>query len=414
MNWGTSLCWWANINYPPEVKTQLMDLLFGCRGLGLKVARYNLGGGYDSTKKQNMRAGAAVPCILKNGVYDINLDKYQLEVLDEAVKRGVNQVELFCNSPPWWMTKSGFTNGSDKSFECNLRPECIDEFVDYLVKCYHIFKERYPVVSLSPFNEPSNPFWTTNVNQEGCFYNYKTRKTILKKIKEKSPDIIVAACDEFSSGFALAWYIGSPKKLIDRINVHSYRLAWKNITFYFDDFSIWRFMLRKMNRKPVWMSEFGYGYGDAFKDNLKLARHIFRDLKTIRPRAWVYWQAVENLGWSDWGLIQVDFNDPKEIKISKQYYILKHFSKTLCDDDKYNVISQNMIEITNEDAKQIKYILLNDSNSEINAKMRLDTMNVIECRISNTDKLFVDYSDIQGNQVKIPANSLMSIIAYKS
>lgn len=407
MHWGTSLCWWANIDYPQNVRDRLMDMLFGDNGLAFKTVRYNLGGGHDQSKRQNMRKGALAPCILQNGEYDLANDSYQIAILDEAVKRGVCQVELFCNSPPWWMTKSGFTNGSQKSFDCNLKPECVDEFVEYLCNCYKLFSQKYPVVSIAPFNEPSNPYWTTSVDQEGCYFDYNTRRVILQKLRDKDPNIQISSGDEFSSGFALAWYIFSPKRLIDRVNVHGYRLSWKSITFYFDDFSIWRFLLRKMTSKPIWMSEYGYGYKDTVRDNLKLARKIFRDLKTLKPTAWIYWQAVENLGWSNWGLVQVDFSNPQAIEVSKQYHIIKHFTKTLGVDDKYKVVSRAILEITTSEEK--KYILLNDTKKQSTVYLRLDPKNIVECKISNSDAMYIDYNGITNRKVIIPPNTIISI-----
>jgi hypothetical protein len=38
-------------------------------------------------------------------------------------------------------------------------------------------------------------------------------------------------------------------------------------------------------RLPLWVSEFGTGRGA-----LQLARHIVKDLSTLLPSAWVYWQ----------------------------------------------------------------------------------------------------------------------------
>jgi hypothetical protein len=49
---------------------------------------------------------------------------------------------------------------------------------------------------------------------------------------------------------------------------------------------------------PLWVSEFGTGRGAA-----TLAEHIVRDLATLLPCAWVYWQAVEDEG-SGWGLVE--------------------------------------------------------------------------------------------------------------
>ena len=184
--WGISLCWWANIKYPDSVKENLIELLFGKSGLQLNVARYNLGGGSDPNIKQNFRLGANMPCIMnKNEDFDLENDHLQLDILDKAVKAGVDKVELFCNSPPYFMTKSGFTNGSNNSFDCNLKKDYVNKFVEFLNTSYNSFVKKYPIVSIDPFNEPSNPFWTTDVNQEGCFYDYKTRKEILTKLKQK-------------------------------------------------------------------------------------------------------------------------------------------------------------------------------------------------------------------------------------
>ncbi len=44
---GTSLVWFANAtgDHPPEIREKLARLLFGDDGLGLNIARYNIGGG---------------------------------------------------------------------------------------------------------------------------------------------------------------------------------------------------------------------------------------------------------------------------------------------------------------------------------------------------------------------------------
>jgi hypothetical protein len=47
----------------------------------------------------------------------------------------------------------------------------------------------------------------------------------------------------------------------------------------------------------LWVSEFGTGGSAA-----DLGLHVLRDLVTLRPSAWVYWQAVEDEG-SPWGLM---------------------------------------------------------------------------------------------------------------
>ena len=44
--WGTSLCWWANrLGYNEKLTEQAAKAFFSEEGLGLDIARYNLGGG---------------------------------------------------------------------------------------------------------------------------------------------------------------------------------------------------------------------------------------------------------------------------------------------------------------------------------------------------------------------------------
>lgn len=409
--WGTSLCWWSNIKYPDDIKEQLIELLFGESGLKLDIVRYNLGGGSNPDKnvKQNFRPGGDMPCIKnKSGEYNLNNDKLQIDILNAAIKNGVNNVELFCNSPPWWMTKSGVTNGSNRIFDCNLKKEYIDSYVDYLSESYFLLKEKYPVTSIDPFNEPSNPFWGPNINQEGCFFDYITRWKIIKRLKKKNKDMFISGVDEFSIGFALFWYIFSPRSSIDRINIHGYRLTYKELTFYFDDFNIWKRLLRWLTNKPIWISEYGMGYNDTIKDSLPLARKIFEDLKLLKPEGWIYWQAVENIG-SNWGLIQLDFNNPTSIHIQKQYYIFKHFTRNIKKGDKYEFINNNIVRIIENNSKIVKYIILNDTNVDIiyNIKEK-----IIEYNISNKNNDYntVHSENLLDNNILMENCSIISII----
>lgn len=410
--WGISLCWWANIEYPESIKKLLIELLFGKSGLGLNVARYNLGGGSNPDQKQNFRLGADMPCIMDtSGDFNLENDRLQLDILNRAVEAGVDKVEIFCNSPPYFMTKSGFTNGSNRSWDCNLKPDYIDKFVDFLDKSYEILIKRFPIASINPFNEPSNPFWTTSINQEGCFYDYKTRRQIIKRLKDKNPKIVISNGDESSSFFGLLWYIFSPKNLIDRINVHGYNyVEWRGIHFNFFDYTIWRRILRYFYNGDLWMSEYGFGYDDTISDSLRLARNIFRDLDTLRPDVWVYWQ-VEHIT-SSWGLLKIDFENPNRIEIQKQYWVFKHFAKTLRPGDKYRLISKNVLRIDN--GTQIKYIILNDSIKKINSvDLGLDFQSYYtleSCHLSKDGDVYVE---IQSLPKLILPNSILSVVYNK-
>ena len=387
--WGTSLCWWANIIYPEHIKEQITELLFGSTGLELDIVRYNLGGGSNHEIKQNFRLGAEMPCIKnKDGTFDLLNDKLQLSMLDASIAKGVKEVEIFSNSPPWWMTKSGVTNG--KYLDCNLKDDNIEDFTSFLSDSYNLLRSKYPIVSIDPFNEPSNPFWSPNVNQEGSFFGYYKRWKIIKSLKNKNKDIFLSGVDEFSIGFALFWYIFSPRNLIDRINLHGYRLSYKDYIFYFDDFNIWKRILRWLTKKPIWMSEYGMGYNDTIPDSLPLGRKIFNDLKLLSPEGWIYWQAVEDMNGSNWGLLQINFSDPTEIKIQKQYYIFKHFTKNIKRGDELQFINNNIIKIIGKN--RIVYLILNDTK---------DNVDPIEIK----EKIaYINHSDKDNDYITIEVN----------
>ena len=261
----------------------------------------------------------------------------------------------------------------------------------FLNDSYKILKKKYPVISIDPFNEPSNPFWGPKVNQEGCYFDYFTRWKIIRSLKAKSNDIFIAGVDEFSVGFGLFWYIFSPRSLIDRINIHGYRLSYKEFTFYFDDFNIWKRLLRWFTKKPIWMSEYGSGYSNTIKDSLPLGRKILSDLSLLKPEGWIYWQAVEDTNGSKWGLIQVDFNNPTNINIQKQYYVFKHFTRNIKKDDKYEFINNNIIRITGNE--KVKYIILNDTDFDIEYNVK---EKIIEYNISNQSNDYVTMKSVLG------------------
>jgi hypothetical protein len=65
-----------------------------------------------------------------------------------------------------------------------------------------------------------------------------------------------------------------------------------------------RRLLQRWGGTPLWVSEFGTGRGP-----LQLAQQVVRDLATLLPSAWVYWQAVEGLG-AGWGLLEAPLTHP--------------------------------------------------------------------------------------------------------
>src|ERR1700728_2669022 len=110
--WGTSLCWWANVVGAFPNRQAYCNLAF--TQLKLNIVRYNIGGGenpalaYLDTGDYRAYMQGFEPT---NGIWNWNADQNQRWVLRESIALGANLVDVFANSPPWWMTVSGSVTG---------------------------------------------------------------------------------------------------------------------------------------------------------------------------------------------------------------------------------------------------------------------------------------------------------------
>ncbi|MFD5300737.1 glycoside hydrolase [Streptomyces mutabilis] len=347
--WGTSLVWFANAtgDYPPEIRERLARLLFDDEGLGLNIARYNIGGGNAPDVKDYLRAGGAVEGWWKAPAGTTREDTDWWSADDpadwnedadatqrwwvERIKDDIDHWETFSNSPPWFMTVSGYVSGGFDSSADQLKTESVDDFAAYLAGATKRLEraEGIEVDTVDPFNEPNTPYWGTQLGadgepvggrQEGAHMGPELQRKVLqalapalRKAKVKAD---ISAMDETNPGtFARNWSAYSPadRALVGQMNVHTYGTGQR--TTVRD--------LAKAADKPLWMSEVGGDWGDGqdFEDmrpGLGLAQHIVDDLRELEPRAWVFWQPVEDYdnmkpgGESDkggnWGSIQLPFD----------------------------------------------------------------------------------------------------------
>lgn len=177
---GTSSCWWAQTIDDDEMAREIAKKLYSEEeGLGLKIFRYNVGGGeadnpdcriWDTSR----RTESFYVLDEETGeyVYDFTRDANARRVMDYAVEYGAEKIILFCNSPHFSMTKSGHASGGLQEYSSNLPEENYQAFVDYLLTIADWFvAEGYPIYAISPINEPQwswgSPDW---VGQEGCHY----------------------------------------------------------------------------------------------------------------------------------------------------------------------------------------------------------------------------------------------------
>jgi O-glycosyl hydrolase len=347
--WGTSLVWFANAtgDYPPAIREKLAKLLFGEDGLALNIARYNIGGGNAPDVKDYLRAGGAVEGWWKAPAgttredvdwwdaddpkdWNKNADKTQRWWVDR-IKKDITHWETFSNSPPWFMTESGYVSGNFDAGKDQLKTASVDDFAKYLVGATERLEKAHgiKVDTLDPFNEPNTNYWGTKLGpdgepvggrQEGAHMGPELQQKVLRALApvlEKSRSgAEISAMDETNPGtFATNWnsYPQEVRDLVDQMNVHTYGTGQR--TTVRD--------LAKAADKPLWMSEVegDWGDGQSFTDmrpGLGLAQRIVDDLRELEPRAWVFWQPVEDYDnmkpggesakGGNWGEIQLSFS----------------------------------------------------------------------------------------------------------
>jgi len=171
-----------------------------------------------------------------------------------------------------------------------------------------------------PSNRPHNFIKGENTQQLSLLVVACTcTAQVLQALREQPglQDTELVAFEQFCIADTLSDLRHTPKELrpaIARVNTHTYDSS----TFFhgaakplvlLQDNSLGRRRLRKLLQKwgdvPLWVSEFGTGRGA-----LELAKHVVKDLATLLPCAWVYWQAVEGPG-SGWGLLELPIQHPE-------------------------------------------------------------------------------------------------------
>jgi O-glycosyl hydrolase len=347
--WGTSLVWFANAtgDYPPAIREKLAKLLFGDDGLNLNIARYNIGGGNAPDVKDYLRAGGAVEGWWKAPAGTTREDVDWWSADDPAdwnknadatqrwwvnrIKKDITHWEAFSNSPPWFMTVSGYVSGGFDSSKDQLKEESVEDFAKYLVGATERLEKAHgiKVDTLDPFNEPNTDYWGTKLGadgeptggrQEGAHIGPELQQKVIKAlgpVLEKSrTHAEISAMDETNPGtFATNWnsYPEDVRDLVGQMNVHTYGTSQR--TTVRD--------LAKAADKPLWMSEVegDWGDGQSFTDmrpGLGLAQRMVDDLRELEPKAWVFWQPVEDYDnmkpggesakGGNWGEIQIPFS----------------------------------------------------------------------------------------------------------
>lgn len=326
---GASGAWWAQEVGGWDNLNEIMDYLYdGEKGIGLNIYRYNIGAGGPSKTNDSWRSTKTVE--VEPGVYDLNRDKNAIKAMKEAVKRGAI-VEIFANSPPARLTKSGYTSG-EFTGKSNLPSENEEEFAKYLVDITELFlKEDIPVKFLSPINEPQ---WEWKEGQEGCHYEPDQVISLSKKVAlelEKRNLPVKLSINESGKWNDEKYTMTIYKqimddeilsKAMDHYAVHSYWSSAKDkkiAALYFSQFD---------NMLPLHQTEWCEmkgGIDMGMDAALVLAKTIYEDMTILSVSSWEHWLAVSKYDYRD-GLVYVR-TESKKYGIPKRMWAFGNYSR---------------------------------------------------------------------------------------
>eukprot|EP01062_Namystynia_karyoxenos_P021939 TRINITY_DN18383_c0_g1_i1.p1 TRINITY_DN18383_c0_g1~~TRINITY_DN18383_c0_g1_i1.p1 ORF type:complete len:507 (+),score=159.30 TRINITY_DN18383_c0_g1_i1:87-1523(+) len=358
--WGTSLCWWANVFGDRD---DLADAVFTLKdttvsgvalpGLGFNIARYNAGGsGWRTVDGASMQVSSHIPRWKQiegywedwyskdpaSSSWNWTKDAKQRLMVKKAQERGANLIELFSNSPMWWMLYNHNPSGSPTGLTDNLQDWNYDQHAVYMAEVARYASQHWGIdfVSVEPFNEPISNWWKASGTQEGCHFGHGTQETVANLLRQELDQrgmhsTLVAASDENQyDGATKTWnsFNATTKKAVGKVNVHGYQQGGGRRDLLYE----------AVQGKRLWNSE--YGEGDA--SGMSLASNLNLDFRWLHNTAWVYWQAFDGGGW---GLVQADPGAGTIGAPNMKYYVLAQYSRhirpgmTIIDGGESNTIA---------------------------------------------------------------------------
>lgn len=436
--WGTSICWWGHHlgeNLTDEQLDNAVKALYDEEeGLGLNIARYNIGGGDDPEHHhQRVDDGRDMPGLTDaNGNWNLENDLGQIKALQVAVKYGADTVEAFSNSPPYYMTESGCSSGNHDAGENNLPDDKFDDFADYLAEAVLRIQKEYGVKfdTLEPFNESDTNYWGYGGWQEGCHFDVEDHSALIMEVRKALDerglyDVGVAAADEtnvWRMGENIAnVYTDEAVDTLVQVNTHSYSVG---------DYNHTRNAALEAG-KPLYMTEVdgdGSIGGEASGNMgpaLWFANKITEDIRGLEPNAWVMWQATaiaydgEAKDSGYWNICSID-KETGEVNKYKKYYAYMQFTKfirpgdTLVKTDYNNIVSaineeegKVVFVITNTDTakKTYRFDMANLGMAVENAQI-YTTTKTQDCELTGVVDTFLGKSC----EVEVPAYSVTTVV----
>ena len=355
---GASAAWWAqdvggwteNTENGNEIRTEILELLYGENGIDLDIYRYNLGAG-SKTEDNSYYSDPwrkTESFLLPDGTVDYSRDANAVWCMQKAVDLGVENVVFFSNSAPDTMTINGkvhsdadesrvdYVNdeGNNVYFsKPNLDAAQYQNFADYTLDAVEHFRANgVPVTAVSPINEPQ---WAWQGGQEGCHYEPDEVVALYKVFFLEMQKRGLAETTELSMFESGQPFGDTLKRYLDPImDDKDLSAAIKGL----DTHSYWgtaeqkektaKYINLHYRNLPVRCTEWTEMQGgkDVTMDSaLVLCNTMLEDLTILDAESWSYWIAVSAYDYRD-GLIYVD-RDAHTYETTKRLYALGNFSK---------------------------------------------------------------------------------------
>ncbi len=376
---GASACWWAQDVGQWDNCSEILSYLYDReKGIGLNIYRYNLGAGSKGDKRI-LTENRSTQCFLnKDGSYDFSRDAAAQKALEFAKKSAGDhlRVTLFCNSAPVSLTKNGAGYGEpykdeNEPWVSNLEEENYDKFADFCYKSADYFIGKgYRVTDVSPMNEPQfswaawyNKDGSVSVNQEGCHYS-KTEAAALynamidrfsgSALEGKGCKIsMFESSSAEGEGSACAAYLDcllgkGPKyvfknkkirEYFDTVSLHSYwtsaQTKQQAAEYIADKYSKYDVVCTEYCQMTddentgvhqLISAEKNGTNGMTIDYGVAMAKVIADDLTIFNAKEWDWWTACSYGVYTD-GLIYLNPDNHKDIRLSKRFWCMGNFSK---------------------------------------------------------------------------------------
>jgi len=389
-SFGTSGAWWAQHIHDDDLAREIARMLY-CRetGLGLDLYRFNVGAGeFDNPDSRiygwfNWRRTES---FYYNGAFDFTRDATAMRMLDLAIEYGATEVILFAKSPHFSMTYSGQASGGLVPYYSNHRRDAYQDFVDYMLYIADWFvAQGYPVVAISPINEPQWGWGGDWVGQEGCHYTPEEVVELMEMFaiamqERNSPfELHGPESGDMSDREYLAAYFASEiiRDFVDVYAGHSYWMTPQRKRLYGRRFQRLhpdvRFVMTEWCELPLLIDSFTIDSG-IYKANV-----IIEDLTLFNAVSWQSWVAVNEDGVMNLRLPDQDHNRPNfdygELMIYNRYWAFMHFTRFIRPGavrvdvrDSFWLGSQ-IASVAYEQNGEIVLVLVNNSERDRNIRL---------------------------------------------